>query len=107
MQNWFGARNHNGVAGPDALARVRVATSAAICRVNLESVDLRERIDNLGCQLASALGDLDGIYYEREPEDEKTVSILERRYLEVVKRSKNVGRQLAVLQGIEKLLYDQ
>ena len=37
--------------------------------------DLKERVDSLGYQLASALGDLEGLYYEREAEDEKAVTI--------------------------------
>ncbi len=74
--------------------------------MNLEAAALRERVDGLGCQLASALGNLEGIYYEREPEDEKGLSILESRFLEVSKRSKTLDRQLAILQNLEKLLHD-
>lgn len=107
MRYWFGARQNGSIARLDRLAHVREATSAAICHMNSESADLKERVDSLGCQLASALGDLEGIYYEREPEDEKAVTILQSRLLEVSKRSKDLDRQLAVLQDVEKLLHDQ
>jgi hypothetical protein len=105
MRYWFGARPNDSTACQRRLAHVKAATSAAICRMNLESADLKERVDNLGCQLASALGDLDGIYYEREPEDEKTLLILESLFLKVSKRSKDLDRQLVVLQDIQKLLH--
>ncbi len=89
------------------LRHVRAATSAAICHMNLESAKLKKRIDTLGCQLGIALGDLDGIYYEREPEDEKILTTLESRLLEISKRSSDLDRQLAVLQDIAMLLHDQ
>jgi hypothetical protein len=107
MRYWFGARHSGSLARQDRLAHIRAATSAAICHMNLESADLKERVESLGYQLASALGDLEGIYYERDPEDEKALTILESRFLEVSKRSKDVDRQLAVLQDIEKLLQDR
>jgi hypothetical protein len=107
MRYWFGARHNGSMARQDRLAHVRAATSAAIWHMNSESADLKERVERLGCQLASALGDLEGIYYEREPEDERALTILESRFLEVSKRSKDLDRQLAVLQDIDKLLRDQ
>jgi hypothetical protein len=107
MRYWFGARHNGSTARQDRLAHVRAAASAAKCHMSSESADLKERVDSLGYQLASALGDLEGLYYEREAEDEKAVTILESRFLEASKRSKDLDRQLAVLQDIEKLLHDQ
>ncbi len=104
MPNWFVARHNGSMARQNGLAHIRAATSAALRHVNLESADLRARVDTLGYQLASALGDLEGIYYEREPEDEKYLSILESRFLDVSKRSKDLDRQLAILLDIQKLL---
>jgi hypothetical protein len=107
MRNWFVTRHNGSMARQDGLAHVRTATSAAICHMNLESADLRARVDTLGCQLASVLGDLEGIYYEREPEDERDLSILESHFLEASKRWKDLDRQLAILHDIQKLLDNQ
>lgn len=105
MQKWFGSRRVSAVfTTSNGLAQVKSATAAAIDRINLESADLKDRIDWLGLQLASVMGDLEGIYCEREPEDEKSLSILERHFVESLERSKDLERQLNVLQHVEKIL---
>jgi hypothetical protein len=104
MYKLFGTRPCSDHPRAPELGRVRAATSAAISQVHAESVNLEERILLLNCKLACALGDLEAIYYEREPEDEIIVSVLEHRFMETVERSKVVGRQLNVLHDIEKLL---
>jgi hypothetical protein len=104
MFKLFGTRPCSDHPRARKLAGVRAATSAAISQVHAESANLEERILVLNYKLACALGDLEAIYYEREPEDEIMVSALEHRFMETVERSKVVGRQLDVLHDIEKLL---
>jgi hypothetical protein len=104
MFKLFGTRPCSDHSRAPELARVRAATSATISQVHAESVALEERILNLNCNLACALGDLEAIYYEREPQDEIIVSVLEHRFMETVKRSKVVDRRLKVLREIEELL---
>ncbi len=106
MQNWFGTRHRDAEMAHDRFAQVRATTSAAICGVNIETEDLRERIEGLRAELAYALGDLDGSYYEREAAVEKAVCFLERRLVESEKLSKDLNHQLEILLGIEKLLRD-
>lgn len=86
------------------VSTIRAATSAAMLTAESEAAGLKRRVEEVRVSIALALGNEDGIYFEREAEDEKGITLLEAQLLTGERRLQELDLQLQKLAQISRLL---